>query len=159
MLNELKKDIEGRPFVDLFINTHPHKDHCDGFGTNFFHGAPSEYNKERDKNKIIIGELWVTPRGVGNVLADCAEDIRREAKRRREIYDRDRSYNGGYGNYLRIVGYDKIKNLIAVTDMFQVRRFYRQTESHSNGWKSLFMLLSRRISLSVKKLMIRMRHL
>mgnify|MGYP001026220237 FL=1 len=109
LLNELKKDIEGRPFVDLFINTHPHKDHCDGFGTNFFHGAPSEYNKERDKNKIIIGELWVTPRGVGNVLTDCAEDIRREAKRRREIYDRDRSYNGGYGNYLRIVGYDKNK--------------------------------------------------
>jgi len=97
LLNELKKDTEDRPFVDLFISTHPHEDHCVGFGANFFHGSPNEYNREKDKNKIIIGELWVTPRGIGNELADCAEDIRKEAKRRREIYDNNRYYNGTYG--------------------------------------------------------------
>lgn len=109
LLSELKKDAEGRPFVDLFICTHPHKDHCDGFGANFFHGLPNDYDKDKDKNKIIIGELWVTPRGIGNQLADCAEDVRVEAKRRRTIYDSNKNYNGDYGNYLRIVGYDKDK--------------------------------------------------
>ena len=113
LLNELKKDTNGYPFVDLFICTHPHKDHCDGFGANFFHGSPNDYDKENDKDKIIIGELWITPRGIGNKLADSAEDIRIEAKRRREIYDKNQKYNGDYGNHLRIVGYDKDKEFDA----------------------------------------------
>ena len=28
LLSELKKDSLERPFVDLFISTHPHDDHC-----------------------------------------------------------------------------------------------------------------------------------
>lgn len=37
LLNELEKDENGHPYVDLFINTHPHDDHCVGFGEHFFH--------------------------------------------------------------------------------------------------------------------------
>ena len=38
-----------------------------------------------------------------------AEDIRKEAKRRRKLYDDDANFNGSKGNYLRIIGYDKDK--------------------------------------------------
>ena len=35
LLKELKKDALGHPFVDLFISTHPHDDHCKGFSGDF----------------------------------------------------------------------------------------------------------------------------
>ena len=35
LLKELNKDSLGRPFVDLFISTHPHDDHCNGFCHSF----------------------------------------------------------------------------------------------------------------------------
>ncbi len=109
LLKELKRDSYGRPFVDLFISTHPHEDHCLGFGDNFYHGDITEYDKDKNKDEIIIGELWVTPRGIRNDLAKTSEDVRKEAKRRKKVYDDDKSYTGSVGNYLRIVGYDKDK--------------------------------------------------
>lgn len=112
----VKKDIlsllpkkDGHPFVDLYISTHPHDDHCIGFGGNFYHGDPKDYDNEKNKDQIIIGELWITPRGIGNNLAASAEDIRKEAKRRRSLYDDSSTFKGSFGNYLRIIGYDKDK--------------------------------------------------
>lgn len=107
LLKELGKDENGNPFVDLFVSTHPHDDHCKGFEGNFYHGDPNDYDSSKNKDEIIIGELWVTPRGVGNKLADSAEMIRKEAKRRRNLYDEDEDYYGGYGNYLHIIGYNQ----------------------------------------------------
>lgn len=110
LLKELKKDSSGRPFVDLFISTHPHEDHTKGFEGNFYHGDISKYDKEKNKDEIIIEELWITPRGIMNDIADTSEEIRREAKRRRKLYDDDASFEGSSGNYLRIIGYDKDKD-------------------------------------------------
>lgn len=62
LLSELKKDSLERPFVDLFISTHPHDDHCKGFAENFYHGDVADYDKDKNKNEIIIEELWITPR-------------------------------------------------------------------------------------------------
>lgn len=107
LLKELAKDENGNPYVDLFISTHPHDDHCKGFEGNFYHGNPQNYDKKTNKDEIIIGELWVTPGGVGNELADSAETIRQEAKRRRKLYDDDNHYRGSYGNYLHIIGYNQ----------------------------------------------------
>ena len=109
LLKELKKDGLGRPFVDLFISTHPHDDHCKGFAGNFYHGEVDDYDKDKNKDEIIIEELWITPRGLNNDLSAPAEDIRKEAKRRRKLYDDDANFNGSKGNYLRIIGYDKEK--------------------------------------------------
>ena len=109
LLKELKKDGLGRPFVDLFISTHPHDDHCKGFAENFYHGEVDDYDKDKNKDEIIIEELWITPRGLNNNLSSPAEDIRKEAKRRRKLYDDDANFNGSKGNYLRIIGYDKDK--------------------------------------------------
>ena len=54
LLKELKKDGLGRPFVDLFISTHPHDDHCKGFAGNFYHGEVDDYDKDKNKDEIII---------------------------------------------------------------------------------------------------------
>lgn len=109
LLKELHKDATGRPYVDLFISTHPHDDHCKGFAENFYHGDVADYDKDKNKNEIIIEELWITPRGLNNNLSAPAEDIRKEAKRRRKLYDDDANFCGSKGNYLRIIGYDKDK--------------------------------------------------
>lgn len=109
LLKELKKDRNGHPYVDLFISSHPHDDHCLGFGDNFYHGNPEDYDDKDNKDEIIIGELWVTPIAFNNDLADSAKDIRKEAKRRKELYDDNQEYKGEFGNYLRIIGYDKDK--------------------------------------------------
>lgn len=109
LLKELKKDVYGRPFVDLFISTHPHDDHTKGFEGNFYHGEIADYDKDKNKDQIIIEELWITPRGMKNNLADTAEEVRREAKRRRDLYDSNPNFYGSKGNYLRIIGYDKDK--------------------------------------------------
>lgn len=109
LLKELQKDAFGRPFVDLFISTHPHDDHCKGFAGNFYRGEVSDYDDKKNKDEIIIEELWITPRGMKNNLADTAVDIRKEAKRRRDLYDGDEDFKGSRGNYLRIIGYDQDK--------------------------------------------------
>lgn len=108
LLKELKRDSCGHPFVDLYVSTHPHDDHCIGFGDNFYHGEPKDYDDENDE-KIIVGELWISPYGLKNDVCESAADIRREAKRRRDIYDENEDYTGEYGNYLHIIGYDKDK--------------------------------------------------
>jgi hypothetical protein len=109
LLNELKRDGTGSPFVDLFICTHPHDDHCKGFAGNFYHGDVADYDKVKNKDEIIIEELWITPRGLKNDLSEPAEDVRKEAKRRRKLYDDNADFKGTRGNYLRIIGYDNDK--------------------------------------------------
>lgn len=105
LLSELNKDADGHPYVDLFINTHPHKDHCIGFGENFYHGDINNYDDENNET-IVIGEMWVTHRAMGNYVDESAVDIRKEAKRRKKLYDDNADFEGSYGNYLRIIGYD-----------------------------------------------------
>ena len=100
LLKELNKDSLRRPFVDLFISTHPHDDHCKGFAGNFYHGDVANYDKDKNKDEIIIEELWITPRGLKNDLSAPAEDIRKEAKRRRELYDDDAHFYGTKGTAL-----------------------------------------------------------
>lgn len=47
LLKELHKDAAGRSYVDLFISTHPHDDHCKGFAGNFYHGDVADYDKDK----------------------------------------------------------------------------------------------------------------
>lgn len=108
LLSELRKK-NGHPYVDLFINTHPHEDHIIGFEKHFYCGKPEDYDDEKDAEKIIIGELWVTPKTLTNDVAEKLSCLRKEAKRRRKLYDDNVQYVGDYGNYLHIIGYDKDK--------------------------------------------------
>ena len=49
LLKELNKDSQDHPFVDLFINTHPHEDHCLGFGDHFYIGSADEYDDNNNE--------------------------------------------------------------------------------------------------------------
>ena len=49
LAKELKRNSNNNPFVDLFINTHPHQDHCLGFEKNFYCGSPNDYKDTHRK--------------------------------------------------------------------------------------------------------------
>lgn len=106
LLDHLERDDRGRPFVDLFVLTHPDKDHCHGFSNHFYCGQESNYTKkDKEESRILIDEMWVTKLIYGEVCDD-AETIRDEVIRRRKLYgsdsrDRETSYNR-----LTMIGYD-----------------------------------------------------
>lgn len=94
-------------FLDLLILTHPDQDHCQGYSTHFYSGAPSKYGKtNRDNDEIIIDEMWVSSMLFNDVSNDDAKALKKEAERRRKLWkDNDTSKNDP-GNRLRMVGYD-----------------------------------------------------
>jgi hypothetical protein len=107
ILENLEKDADDNPTLDLFVLSHPHKDHCLGFEDNYYCGDPDNYNKEnRENEEIIIGELWVTKAIFGNDISDQATAIRREAKRRRKLVDENSSLADKTGNRIHIIGYN-----------------------------------------------------
>ena len=107
ILKEIQKDRNKNPYVDLFINTHPHDDHCKGFETHFYAGNPDDYTKDnRDNDEIIIGELWVTQMAFSNDLCADGGAIRREAKRRKKLFDEKSPERYKCGNRIRIIGYN-----------------------------------------------------
>ena len=111
ILKEIARDSNNNPFVDLFISSHPHNDHCQGFEKNYYCGSPSEYSSlNREKGEIIIGELWVTERIFSNDLCESAKAIRSEAKRRRKIFNANFSESQRFGNRLKIIGYNEDDN-------------------------------------------------
>src|SRR5262245_16162771 len=62
--DRLRKDENGRPYVDAFLLSHPDEDHCRGVERHFHLGALEDYPDDakpyRDK-KIVIRELWSSP--------------------------------------------------------------------------------------------------
>ncbi len=88
----------GKPYLALFILTHPDKDHIQGF-TELL-------------SKVHIGELWHTPavfrdQSDQESLCDDAKAFRKEVHRRRkEILKNPNSITSG--NRIRIIGYDDI---------------------------------------------------
>jgi hypothetical protein len=90
--------INGRPYLALFVLTHPDKDHIQGF---------AEFLK-----KVHIGELWHTPKifrsqADQESLCDDAKAFRKEAHRRCKAILEDPG-NIKSGDRLRIIGHDDI---------------------------------------------------
>jgi hypothetical protein len=108
LIKELNKDSNNNPYVDLFINSHPHSDHCLGFEKNFYCGPPNDYkDSNRKKEEIIIGELWITQSVFSNDLCSDGIAIGREAKRRKKLFEEGSTKRNDYGNRLRIIGYNE----------------------------------------------------
>jgi hypothetical protein len=87
--NKLGRDAQGRKYVDVFVLTHPDKDHCSGLVKHFHLGAPSTYSKADDK--IFMREIWSSPmvfRRASKELSLCsdAEAWWAEARRRVKVY-------------------------------------------------------------------------
>jgi len=62
--DRLKKDENGRPFVDAFLLSHPDQDHCRGLARHFHLGPLGDYpddDKDYKDKKIVIREIWSSP--------------------------------------------------------------------------------------------------
>lgn len=91
----LGHDENGRPAVDVFLETHPDDDHCHGAKT-YLHLRPmSEYADEpkgdKARKKIVVREMWSSPlvyrrHSPDHKLTDDAVAINSEAQRRVEAF-------------------------------------------------------------------------
>jgi hypothetical protein len=83
--DRLKKDGEGRPYVDAMLNSHPDKDHICGLDTHFHLGPLADY--ANGSEKIVIREMWSSPlvfrrASKNHVLCPDAKAWASEARRR-----------------------------------------------------------------------------
>jgi hypothetical protein len=93
--------------LDLFIVTHPDEDHCLGFEKHFFQGDPESYGEtNRKKEEIIIDELWITSMVFNGASNEDAKKLKKEAERRRKLWDDNKSDKDNPGNRIRMIGYD-----------------------------------------------------
>jgi hypothetical protein len=98
LVKSLPKKRNGRPYLALFVLTHPDKDHVLGF-------------KEL-LSRVDIGEIWHTPKifrdlEKNEVLCEDALALRKEAHRRRKAID-DNPLSVKSGDRLRVIGHDEI---------------------------------------------------
>src|SRR5437667_3286404 len=98
LVRVLPKRRNGRPYLALFILTHPDEDHIQGF---------AELLK-----RVDIGEIWHTPKifrdqSDEESLCDDAKVFRKEVDRRRKAILADPK-NVESGNRLRVIGHDDV---------------------------------------------------
>lgn len=110
----------GLPFMDAFLLTHPDQDHCRGFEEKFYLWDPASI-KDSDKKdkKILVGELWYSPRvfeeQTGELNSD-AKAFKKEAKRRMDLYKSDKIKADRDGNRIRIIGWTDNQELKGLED-------------------------------------------
>lgn len=86
----LKTDNKGRPYVNVFLSTHPDKDHISGLKKHFYLGSPADYSNDKkpsNEKRILIREIWSSPivfrrESKNHTLCDDAAAFNTEAKRR-----------------------------------------------------------------------------
>jgi hypothetical protein len=98
LVRVLPKRSNGRPYLAVFVLTHPDQDHVRGF-------------RELLK-RVDIGELWHTPKIFRDqknqeALCDDAKAFREEADRRRKAILQSPNAIAS-GNRLRVIGHDNI---------------------------------------------------
>ncbi len=131
---KIRKDDNERPYVDVFLLTHPDKDHCTGLTKHFHLGSLDEYDDESGDGedlKIIIKELWSSPMifrraSKNNALCADAKEFNKEAKRRVKQFEESKDGKLEEGDRVKILGEDvdgktdKLEEiLVKVDEVFQ----------------------------------------
>ena len=145
----LRKDKNGRPYVDVFLQTHPDQDHLNGLMKHFHLGSVDDYTepKDDDEPKIIIHEIWSSPvvwrradRRTGHTLCEDAKAFNTEAKRRANLF-RDRKKIGEAGDRIRIIGKDengKTDDLEAI--LVEVDKTFTKVNERETGMIEVYVL-------------------
>ena len=107
--NRLRRDRQGRLYVDALVLSHPDKDHCSGLAKHFHLGVATQWSQESDK--IFIRELWSSPlifrrASKRHTLCDDAKAFNKEARRRVQRF-RDARGAVGDGDRILILGKDE----------------------------------------------------
>lgn len=121
--NELSTKC-GLPFLEAYLLTHPDQDHCRGFADKFYLGDPDAIkDSDKEAKKILIGELWYSPRVFEEYTSDLTDDakaFKKEAKRRMDLYKSDSKKADKPGNRIRIIGWTGAKELEGLDERITV---------------------------------------
>lgn len=112
--SRLERNEKGFLCINVFIQTHPDKDHIAGLRNHFHLGRPESMNNDDDL--ILINEIWSSPivwrradKRTGNQLCEDARAFKTEVVRRVELY-RSSQCIGEAGNRILIIGDDEDEN-------------------------------------------------
>jgi hypothetical protein len=111
----LNEDSDKRPYVDVFLLSHPDKDHCTGLSRHFHLDDLENYDDEPandEEKKIVIREMWSSPvvfrrASKNNSLCDDAKVFNKEAKRRVKVFRETEEGVVKDGDKIKILGEDE----------------------------------------------------
>ncbi|WP_297925883.1 metallohydrolase [Metallibacterium sp.] len=140
--DRLRKDENGRPYVDAFLLSHPDQDHCRGLARHFHLGPLADYpddKKDYKEKKIVIREIWSSPivfrrASKNHTLCEDAKNFNTEARRRVQA-TRDNSFAVGVGDRIQIMGEDIDGK---TDDLGPILRKVDETFNEINGSASSF---------------------
>ena len=84
--------------LDVFVSTHPDKDHVAGFCEIFHCGSPETWDSDPDEGepKIIVDEIWCSPYGADpHYTTEQAKPLVEEIKRRKALIDKPEGRRDG----------------------------------------------------------------
>lgn len=120
LMDVLPKDANGRPYVSVFVNTHPDQDHIRGIDKYLHLGPLSKYDDKAAEKKIVVNELWFSPRVFTEYHSDLSDDakaLKKEANRRIDAYNA-KTADLAAGDRIRVIGWsdsDDVEGLDDVT--------------------------------------------
>lgn len=111
----IKTDDKGRPYVDVFVLSHPDQDHTTGLQNHFHLGKPEDYvdePPEGEEKKIFVREIWSSPMvfrraSKNHTLTPDAKAFNIEAKRRVKLYKETNGAGITNGDRILIIGEDE----------------------------------------------------
>ena len=145
----LKKDAEGRPYVDVFLLSHPDKDHCTGLLKHFHLGPLENYDYEPENDeplKIVIREIWSSPMvfrraSKNNTLCDDAKAFRKEALRRVKVFKENNGEDIMDGDRIKIIGEDEDGKTDDLDEILvKVDERFSEINGKENGYVEIYVL-------------------
>lgn len=143
--NKLKNKRKGLPFLDAFILSHADQDHCLNFKEKFYLGDPDNISDDDKSNKkILIGELWYSPRVILDHKDGKCEDANaftNEAKRRMQLYKDGSKEADKDGNRIRIIGWTDDDCLEGIPDDIITVPKHEISEVNGKNYKNFRMYI------------------